>query len=987
MQAALDLANADFRVYLVESKPSIGGVMAQLDKTFPTNDCAMCTEAPRLVEVARHPNIRLLAFSEVEKVEGQAGRYSITVRRKCSFVDPDKCTGCGICAQHCPAGAIDAYNEKLASRRAVYLSFPQAIPRVFTLDQSVCVGCGLCKNVCGPKAIDYQLADKTETIEVGAVILAPGFELFDANNAGEIGYGRYPNVVSSLEYERIMSASGPFRGHVMRPSDGKEPKRIAFVQCVGSRDTQNNHCSSVCCMYATKHSLMTREHIHDAECSVFYIDMRAFSKGFEAYYERAKQAGVQYIRCRPSSFKDVPGTGDIQVRYNLSGKTEEKVFDLVVLSCGLSPNARVRELAGKFDVKLDDRGFCEWDLFTPVQSSREGVFICGPFAEPKDIPETVMQASAAAGEAAALLSEKRGELVTTKEFPPERDVRGEEARIGVFVCHCGTNIGGVVDVKGVAEYAATLPNVVYAGNFLYSCSTDTQEIIKQLIKEHNLNRVIVSACTPRTHEPLFQNTLREGGLNPFLFEMANIRDQCSWVHMNEPQLATKKSRDLVRMAVAKARLIEPLSAGSKAIFRDALVIGGGVAGLTAALGLADQGFVTHLVEKSDRLGGKLRRIGHLLDGTPTAPRLAELEARVLRHGRIKLYLNAEVKEVKGALGSFVSTVKTADGQAHTVEHAAIIVATGAEEWTPDSFLYGQNPAVMTQLEAGEQIGSGRFDNKTVVMIQCVGSRDEKHPYCSRICCQSAVKHALELKKRNPETQIYVLYRELRAYGHRERYYKQAREAGVMFLRFPDDRYPTVAAGANGGLRIETRDDFLGMDVAIDADFVFLSAAVEAPAQNSGLGQMMKIALNEHKFFLEAHMKLRPIDFATDGVFLAGLAHYPKTVDETISQAMGAVARASTILSKEALPLSPIVSRILDVNCDGCAYCVDPCPYKAITLVEYMYQGAVKKTVQVDETVCKGCGTCMATCPKGGCVVSGFKTDQLQAMLQAALEPG
>jgi len=984
MQAALDLANADIKVFLVESKPSIGGVMAQLDKTFPTNDCAMCTEAPRLVEVARHPNITLMTFSEIEEVTGSAGDFSVKVRRKVGYVDPSRCTGCGICAQHCPAGAIDEYNERLARKKAIYLSFPQSIPRVFTLDKELCIGCGMCKNVCGPAAIDYQLEDRVETVRVGAIIMAPGFELFDAANAAEFGYGRYPNVVTSIEYERIMSASGPFRGHVMRPLDGKEPKRIAFIQCVGSRDTENAHCSSVCCMYATKHSLMTREHIHDAECTVFYIDLRAFSKGFEAYYERAKQAGVEYIRCRPSSLKDVPGTGDIVVDYNITGKPEQRVFDLVVLSCGLCPNAKIRELASKVGVDLDERGFAKWAAFTPTESSRPGVFMCGPFAEPKDIPETVMQASAAAGRVGALLADKRGQFVTEAVFPPEKDVRGQEPRIGVFVCHCGTNIAGFLDVKAVVEYARTLPNVVYAGNYLYTCSTDTQETMKALIKEHDLNRVIVSACTPRTHEPLFQNTLKEGGLNPYLFEMANIRDQCSWVHMNEPEMGTQKARDLVRIAVAKARMLEALSSGSKAISRNALVIGGGLAGITAALGLGDQGFQTYLVERSDRLGGKLLKIPELLDGTTTGGQLEELVARVTSHPKVKVFMNAQLTEVKGALGTFLSTIRV-NGRTETVDHATIIVATGAQEWSPDQFLHGSNPAVMTQLEATGRVDSGQFDGKDVVMIQCVGSRNEQRPYCSRICCQVAVKNALRLKKRNPNTNVYVLYRELRAYGLREKYYRLAREKGVIFIRFPDAAYPKVTAKEGGGLTIEARDEFLGMDVSIDADFLFLSSAIEAEPGNTELGKLLKVALNQDKFFLEAHMKLRPIDFATDGIFVAGLAHYPKTADESIAQAQGAVARASTILSKEALPLSPVVSRIVDQNCDGCAYCVDPCPYKAVALMEYVWQGAVKKTVEVDETVCKGCGTCQATCPKGGCVVSGFKLEQLRSMLEAALE--
>jgi heterodisulfide reductase subunit A len=987
LQAALDLAEADFKVYMMEKQPSIGGVMAQLDKTFPTNDCAMCTMAPRLVEVARHHNVELLTNTDLVSLHGEAGNFRVKVNRRTRYVDPEKCTGCGICSQHCPVEALDEYNESLDKRSAIYLSFPQAIPRIMTLDRNKCLGCGLCKNVCGTGAISYEMRDEAEELNVGAIIAAPGFEVFNPAVQPQYGYGRYPNVMTSIEFERALSASGPFGGLLQRPSDGRVPRKIAFIQCIGSREVERNWCSSVCCMYATKHSLIAMEHTEGLQCTIFFIDLRAFGKGFDAYYNRAKEAGVRYVRCKPSAIKEVPDSRNLKVRYQVESEapTDEE-FDMVVLSCGLKPSPDSVDLARKLDLKLNAFDFCATDTFTPLETQREGIFVCGPFTEPKDIPETVMQASGAAVKAMALLSSERGTLVTEKEFPPEIDVSGQEPRIGVFVCHCGTNIGGVVDVPSVAEYARTLPDVVFAEDNLYTCSTDSQERIKAAILEHNLNRVIVASCTPRTHEPLFQNTVREGGLNEYLFEMANIRDQCSWVHMHHHEVATDKSKDLVKMAVAKARLLEPLKSGTMPINREALVIGGGLAGMTAALDLSGQGFITHLIEKEENLGGNMRKIRYLLDGEDPSAQLEELEKKVRENGNIRLYLGTTIKRVDGSLGKY-TTVVTKDGTETEIRHGVVVVAIGGREYTPTEYSYGQDKRVVTQNELEELIVSQPSEikkKKSVVMIQCVGSRDKERPYCSRICCSIAIKNALKIKEVSPETAVFVLYRDIRAYGFKESSYRTARDKGVIFLRYEDDKNPEVSGG-DRGLRVKLHDPLLGRDVAINADLAVLSTGILPAKDTLEIGQHYKISLNQDGFFLEAHLKLRPVDFATEGIFLCGLAHSPKGVDETISQASAAASRASTILAKTEIPLAATISTPLDENCDGCAYCIDPCAFKAITLLEYMREGAVRKTVEVDPSICKGCGVCQATCPKMGIYVKNFKLEQLSAMVNAALE--
>jgi len=929
-------------------------------------------------------------------------------------VNSDVCQACGACAFICPTERIkleeisknkevpilDEYNERLIKRSAVYIPYPQAVPNKAAIDERYCVHmlkdeCGVCKEFCEAGAIDYEQAEKKSELNVGSVILSPGYDIFDAKIKEELGYGLYPNVVTSLEFERILSASGPFAGKVLRPYDKTEPRRIGFIQCVGSRDVERDYCSSVCCMYATKEAIIAKEHVgEDLQCDVYIMDMRAFGKGFDEYYQRAMELGVEYIRCRPPAVKEVPETKNLLIE--CLAEDDRKVsreYDLVILSVGMVPPKSVKEISEKFGIELNEFNFCKTSTFKPVESTREGVYVSGPFTEPKDIPETIMQASGASSKALSLLKDVKGSLIIPKEYPPEIDVEGQEPRIGVFVCHCGTNIAGVVSIPEVVEYTKTLPNVVYVENNLYTCSNDTQERIKEKIKEHNLNRVIVASCTPRTHEPLFRNTVREAGLNPYLFEMANIRDQCSWVHMQEPVKATEKSRDLVRMAAAKARLLEPLQKKSVPVIKSALVIGGGLSGMTSAIELAGQGFDVYLVEKEKELGGNLRNIHYLLSGENPQDELKNLIEKVKKTKDIHLYTEAKIENIEGTIGSFKTTISQRK-KSIELDHGVVIVATGAQEYKPKEYLYGQDERVITQLELEQRLSTnGELSvteknglPKNIVMIQCVGSRDDERPYCSRVCCSEAIKNALKIKELSPETNIYILFRDVRTYGFRESYYTKARQQSVMFIRYDEDRKPEVTKNGNG-LQVEVVDQTLEIPIEISADLVVLSAGIVAGEGNEEIAKFLKVPLNKEGFFLEAHMKLRPVDFATDGVYLCGLAHSAKAVEESIIQAQAAASRASTILSKDSVELEANISQVIDEKCDGCAYCIEPCPYQAITLIEYMREGAVKKTVEVDETACKGCGCCMATCPKKGIFVRGFKLEQIGAQVNAALGAG
>ena len=966
-------------------------------------DCTLCGLCVRMCQ--ERMGKAAISFS------GRGPRREVTS----PFGEPSQvCQTCGACDFICPTGKIRLpevskneprpipfeHNMGLNSRPAVYIPYPQAIPNKAAIDSRYCVHllrdkCEVCKEFCEAEAIDYDQKEEKLDLKVGSVIFSPGYDLFDAGTKLEYGYLNYPNVVTALEFERILSTSGPYEGKVLRPSDKAPPKKIAFIQCVGSRDTERDYCSSICCMYATKEAIIAKEHAgEDLECHIFFMDLRAFGKGFDAYYERAKELGIKYIRCRPSSVEEIQETKNLKINYVTD---EEKIlteqYDLVVLSSGLQPPELARKLNSNFGIKLNEYGFCWTDPFKPVQSSKEGIFVCGPFTEPKDIPETVTQAGGAASKVLSLLSEVRGTLIKPKEYPPEKDVTGQAPRIGIFICHCGSNIAGVVDVPQIVEYAKTLPDVVYAENNLYTCSNDTQEKIKNLIEEHNLNRVIVASCTPRTHEPLFRNTVREAGLNPYLFEMANIRDQCSWVHMHEPEKATRKAKDLVRMAVAKVRLLEPLQRRKVGVNHSALVIGGGLSGMSAALEIAEQGYEVHLVEKEKQLGGNLQRIHFLFNGERPQEQLNSLIDRVKGNDKIHLYADTKISNIEGFFGNFKTTIETGNGQPdksnqnnepNEINHGVIIVASGAQEYKPTEYFYGEDENVITQLELENKLVNGNFNAKTVVMIQCVGSRDDERPYCSRVCCSEAVKNALKIKEINPRANVFVLYRDMRTYGFRESYYSKARQMGVIFIRYEKDKKPEVVK-QNGVLKVSLVDPILNGPVTINADLLVLSAATIPHPENKDLAQMLKVPLDQDNFFLEAHMKLRPVDFATEGIFLCGLAHSAKSIEESIAQACGAAARASTILSKDTIELEANISQVIDENCDGCAYCIDPCSYEAVTLIEYMRDGAIKKTVEVDETACKGCGVCQATCPKKGIFVRGFKPEQISAMVDTALE--
>jgi len=870
-----------------------------------------------------------------------------------------------------------------------------------------CLACGICSEclscyyACGTKAILHDQVERIEEVQVGAVILAPGYEVYHAELSEEFGFGRFPNVVTSLQFERLLSASGPTHGHVQRPSDNQPAKKIAFLQCIGSRDQKHDYCSAVCCMYAAKEAMIAKEHLPGTEIHIFMMDARAFSKGYEEYYRRAQERyGVKYTRCRVSSLKENPANGNLIVRYQTEGgKTNgsstlvEEEFDLVVLSVGMEISPQVRELGAKLGVQLDDFGFCKTIPFRPLETSRPGIFAAGPFVEPKDIPESVVDASGAAASAEALLAQVRGALARHKEYPPERDVRGEPPRVGVFICHCGSNIGGYIDVPAVTEYARTLPNVVYAENNLYTCSQDSIARITEKVKEQNLNRVVVASCTPRTHEPLFQDSIRAAGLNPYLFEMANIRNQCSWVHSHDRETATQKAKDLVRMSVARVSRLEPLYKIEMPLEHSALVIGGGLAGMTAALNLAQQGFPVHLVEQSARLGGGLASLSAYYAHTDEdwGAHVRDLIARVNAHPLIHVHRETRLVETSGFVGNFASRLRNASGQEQTVKHGVIIIATGAQEWRGEAYGLGQDARVVTQREFAERLTQWEAAPATapssVVFIQCVGPAEK---YCGRLCCTESLENALRLKKLNPRAQVTILTKDIRTYGFRERVYNAARAAGVVIVRYDEAHVPMVETGqssAVGGQRstlsVRVWEPVLREELVLQPDVVVVAAPLTPRADARELAGILKVPVDMDGWFLEAHVKLRPVDFATEGIFVAGAAHYPKFPREAIAQAQAAAARAATILAKEKLHAGGVVAQVDASKCTGCLTCVRICPYHVPRIdATRVAVGGIYGAAYIEAAACQGCGTCAAECPAKAIQLLHYRDDQVLAKVQA-----
>ena len=934
-----------------------------------------------------------MTYTEVDTVEGQAGDFKVTLNKKPRYIIEDKCTGCTTCVEYCPVEVPDPYNQDLSANKAIHIYFSQAVPLVTYIEDS-CIyleekKCRICEGVCQNEAIDFQQEPEKLEVKVGAILLSPGYEPFDPGLKGDYGYGTYENVVTSLDFERLLCATGPHEGEVLRPSDREHPHKIAWIQCVGSRRVtpgDNSYCSAVCCTYTQKQVILTKDHDAEAECTIFHNDIRSYGKDFELFYQRTENlTGVRFIRSYVSIGKEISETKNVTIRYatNEEGVKEEE-FDLVVLSVGLNPPADVNKLADLYGIDLNAHGFCKIDPANPIETSRPGIFVSGAFQGPLDIPESVFTASGASAQCGEFLDYRRGKLSTERIYPEEKDVADEEARVGVFVCHCGANIGRVVDVPSVVEYCKKMDNVVYATEQLFSCATDSAESITETIQEKGLNRVVVAACSPRTLEPLFRDTLREAGINQYFFDMANIREHCSWVHAKEKENATEKAKDITRMSVARACHLEPLQEIDLPVNKAALVVGGGIAGLTCALSIAKQGHEVYLLEKASELGGMARRIHFTLDGMDIQAYLHDLVRKVYQHQSIHVYTDAVITEASGYVGNFITKVTSERGAAE-IKHGATVIAVGAQEYKPTEYLYAEDDRVMTNIELGEKINQEEekvVNAQSIVMIQCVGCRNEDRNYCSRVCCSHSIKNALKLKELNPTMDIYILFRDMRTYGFAEDYYRKASDNDVKFIQYEPADKPTVEAATAEGravLRVAATDPILGQKLAVDADFLVLAAAVIPPTGNKEISQFFKVPLGADDFFKEAHVKLRPVDFAADGVFLCGTAHYPKHIPEAINQAYGAASRALTLLSNDIVTVSGSVCEVVENDCVSCGACITACTYGAIEF----HETAQGKKAWVNPVLCKGDGLCCAKCPTNAISLKHFTDADLLSQIDTA----
>jgi heterodisulfide reductase subunit A len=944
-----------------------------------------------MAEAGRHPNIKILANTDVERVEGEAGDFLVTVTRRPRYVNEELCVGCRTCSAYCPRMVPNPFDENLSPAKAIDIWCPQAIPAVAVVNREACLyfqnKCTICVPTCRAKAIDFSQKRKKGVMHVGAIIVSPGYEIFDAKINSAYGYGRLRNVMNSLEFERLLNASGPYQGDVLRLSDRKIPSKIAWLQCVGSRDSKIGHtyCSGVCCTYAIKQMMLVKNHYPETEVAIFHNDIRSFGKGFEDFYNRArKMQGARFIRKRISSIKENKRNNNLIITYvSDDHAVRQEEFDMAVLSVGMSPSKGNQALSDIFGLELNGHGFCQTDSFSPNEiAGRPGIFPAATFTGPMDIPDSISSASGAGAKAAQLLSGQRGTLARIKRYPDERPIEGEEPRIGVFICHCGTNIAGVADISSLVAYASTLKSVVHCENQVIACASDSLRKITSVIKEKGLNRVVLAACTPRDHEAAFRESLREAGLNPYLLDMANIREQCTWVHSREKVEATQKAKEIIAMSVARARNLSPVEELTLPVNRKGLVLGGGLAGMKAALSLAGQGFEVCLVEKEEELGGHLRRLHHTLDGMKIQPFLRKLVAEVASAQNIEVMRGYELKSFAGYVGNFRSTfvkVNSSDDAPIELEHGVIIIATGGALLKPAEYGYGKSRKVVTQQELENMIPSGTLsgDIKQVVMIQCVGARNEERPYCSRTCCGEALKNALMLKVLNENMDVVVFYRDMRAYGLMEDYYLRAREKGVLFIRYEPERKPEVDLKGED-LSLAFYDSTLDMEGELHPDLLVLSTPITTRG-NQELSQLLRVPLTGDGFFMEAHMKLRPLDLATDGIFLCGMAHYPKYIPETINQADGAALRAATVLSQDSIAASGAVCEVDENECISCGACISACKYGAIDF----HATPHGKKARVTPALCKGDGLCNAKCPTSAIYLKHFLDEEIFAQIDAA----
>ncbi len=990
LQSALLLAEKGHHVWLLERAPAIGGFFPLLDRTFPTNSCGVCFMSPTppafcpIYESEFHENITLLTHSELKSVAGEAGNFDVSYVEKPRYVDPQRCTLCDRCTEACPVEVDCELGAGLEKRRAIHLPFAQAIPRSYVIDAASCTQCGACVEACPANAIDLAGEPREGALKVGAIVLGFGFEPFQGEHKGEYGLGRYDNVLSSIQYERMLSLGGPSSGKPVRRSDGGSAKRVAFIQCVGSRDIAcgQGYCSTICCMYATKQAMLSRARTSELEATIFYMDMRPMGKGYERYYERAKnEYGIRYIRSAVSTLRELKQTRDLRIRFaEDEGTLIDEDYDLVVLSVGFTPPPSVADTARLVGVELDEFGFCRTEPFNPTLTSRPGVFVAGAFRQPMDIPETVVEASAAASRVSALLSPTTADAEFDAAVASAIDSgqAEESSTVAVFFCDSKGMLRAGIPLDELITGARSNPAVSHVDEIDATVLRDGAQKIAEGISEQGLDRVVLAGYRTMS----LKNVLRRMHGNEMahcVVEYTSIGEQCVNVHSENPEAALCIAGGQLRASIRKASLATPLPASSRPVESRVLVVGGGVAGLTCALSLAEQGNPVTLSEKTAELGGNARQGRFTIDGADVQAFVGDLVDRATNEEGIEILTNSELRELDGIWGAYRSTIST-NGDEKNVAHGAVVFAVGGAEMVPEEYLYGEHPSVVTQRTLEQMLtenDSAAAGAKTVVMIQCVGSRDEDRPYCSHVCCTHAVKNALRIKEMNPEASVVVLYRDVRTYGPNEEYYRRAREGGVLFVRYDPDDKPSVSA--DGGSLSVTFCDPVAVDtLTLDADLVVLSVGIRPGEQIAELAHVANLDLDPDGFFAEANPKSAPLDAVDRGKYFCGLCHSPQHIDEAILQGQAVAARASALLWRGIAELADNLATVNERRCAGCGLCVTACPYDARVIDDV----SGKATVLVE--LCKGCGTCVVSCPNAASQQESYERSTVMDILDEVM---
>lgn len=971
IQGTLDLAEAGVSVILVDRKPSIGGIMAALDKNFPTLDCSICIQAPIMSEAMNHPNVTVLTNTELVSVEGKVGDFTVKLKEKSRYVT-DACTRCDLCTPVCPVTLPNEFDEGLKTRSAIYTPFAQAEPGPYAIDIEHClneppnvIACNRCMEACLPEAIDFSQPPYVDhELKVSAIITATGFEMLNPALIEEYGYGKHADILTSMEYERMLNAAGPTAGEIIKPSTLHHPDNVLFILCVGSRDQRYcNYCSRVCCMYSIKEAYQTADHgVKDV--TVLYMDIRAYGKGFDEFHDRTLKEGIKYIRGRPSKINTGGDHPVVTYEDTEKGEIVTKEFGMVVLAPALLPSQGTGDLANLLGIELDTDGFVESKEYQgfPVGTTKEGVYVCGCASGPKDIPDSVTEAGAAAAAAMTHVEQRFWPL----EMYEETIDPTEEGKIGVFVCDCGSNIAGTVDVPSVVEYMKGMDGVVHSEEVMFACAGSTQSHITDIVKEKGLNRLVVAACSPKTHQDTFKRAVAKAGLNKYLIEMANIRNHDSWVHKKEPEAATEKAKDMIRMAVEKTKYMVPLQASDLPVIQKAVVVGGGASGMAAAWNLAKQGYETHLIERSDKLGGMLNRIKHIAPTGASADTIKTKMMSDLEEADVKVHLSTTIETISGYVGNYQVSLNNGE----KLDVGAIVLSYGGSVYEPKPI---EKPGmkVMSSIELDNKLDE--IEEQNITFVACVGSRfDDKG--CSRYCCSTMIYEALELRERGKN--VTVLYKDIRTYSrHAEEMYYEAATKGVVFMQYPQEMNPEEGIHAKDGF-VHAYDELIGTNVAIPTDLLVQVVGIQPPDTHA-VAEMLKVSRTTDDFLLELHPKLAPVEAAVQGVYMSGVVRGPVTLEEAIAQGLGAAGKASDLLAKDTVTKEPLTAWIDPDKCTGCTLCEKVCTYGAI-------KGVKKEPYHVIEAACAGCGNCASECNYDAITMPSFTTDQINVQIDEAL---